>query len=875
MLFKGTESIGTLDWNAEKEHLEKIRDLYEKLFGTTDEADRKKIFAAIDEENKLASKFAIPNELDKLYKTLGFGDVNAYTSDERTVYTLDFPKNQAEKWAAIESERFLHPVFRLFQTELESVYEEKNRSMDSPDRAFYEAYAKALYPEHPYSTPTLGTMEHLKNPSLKKMYEFYNRYYCPNNMAIVAAGDFDSKEMLELIKKYFSVWQPKQMEAAQKFPLPPVDGIRRVNVQFEAEEAIIIGWLTVKNGDPDEDALTLMDMLISNRTAGILDLYLNQQQRVKNAGSYPSYENEAGSWQLYGSPKDGQSLEEVEALLMEVVTKIKNGEFEQSDIDAVITDMEVERKRGFEHNESRVGSMVASFASHQDWADEAGRLDRMKKLTKADVLRVAAKYLTDNRVVTTRTKGKPEIPTITKPEFTKIPIKPEHQSGFYEKIIAMSTVDIEPRWIAEGKDYQVREGAWGKLVAAKNPIHDLFSLSFTFDIGTDHEKELGYASRLWSLAGAGSLDAEAFRKKLYSLGSSMHFSVGDQRCSASISGLEAHYDETLALLRQKFMEPNIRPDDLEKMIVVELGERKDSKTNPDSQQAALREWAMHGKESAILKDLTNEELQKLDAGRLKTLLAGILDYRADVSYTGLRDIDDVVKSIAVDGRKYKNGYKYRPEEYVKPKKNRILFLHRDMVQSKVGMFTLDEKWNPRHWADYAFYSQYMGGGMSSVLFQEVRESRALAYVVGGGYGQGGRPKEWNLVSGGLGTQADKTVEGASLVRSLLANLPADQGRFAESKDAIEQAFRTSPLTYGQIPGTVHLWDEAGFDTDPRPDRMQAALKYELKDLERFSDKFKDKDWTIYILGNKERVDMKALSALGEIEMVELDSLYPY
>ncbi len=144
MLFKGTTSLGTLDWNAEKQHLQKIRDLYEKLFDTKDEVERKKIFGEIDEANKLAAKYGIPNELDKLFKTFGFSGINAYTSTERTVYTVDIPKNRVEAWAAIESERFLNPVFRLFQTELETVYEEKNRAMDNPQRVMYEAYSQAL-----------------------------------------------------------------------------------------------------------------------------------------------------------------------------------------------------------------------------------------------------------------------------------------------------------------------------------------------------------------------------------------------------------------------------------------------------------------------------------------------------------------------------------------------------------------------------------------------------------------------------------------------------------------------------------------------------------------------------------------------------------
>ena len=619
-----------------------------------------------------------------------------------------------------------------------------------------------------------------------------------------------------------------------------------------------------------------MDMLVDNSTTGIINLYLNQQQKVKSAGAYTSFDNDAGTWQMYGAPKDGQTLEQVEALLLEVVAKLKNGEFEQSDIDAVITDLEVSRKRSLEANGSRVATMVTSFGAYEDWEDTTAWLTNMQKLTKADVLRVAKKYLTGNRVVVTRTKGKPEILYIAKPEFTKIPIAPGRKSAFCDELLAMPAADLEPKWIAEGEDYLVREGKWGKLVAARNPIHDLFSLSFTFDRGWRHEKELRYASGLWNLAGAGDLDAEQFKKKLYALGSKMSFWSGEQTSGASISGLEKNFDETLALLTLRFTKPNLKPDDLKKMIQVQLGRRKDSKLNPGSQQGALRQWAQRGDESSVLNDLSNEELQALDTDRLEALFATVFDYRADVSYTGLRDIDDVVKSFVQAGKKYKKGYKRRPHRYVQPRKNTVLFLHRDMVQSKIGMFTADGTWNPSSWVHYNFFSRYMGGGMSSVLFQEVRESRAMAYVVGGGYRYGSRKRDGNIVVGGLGTQSDKTVEATTLVRDLLAQLPADKSRFEETRESIVQSFRTNPLTYSRIPGAVYHWERAGIKGgDPRPARMKAAMEYSLKDLERFAKRFEARDWIIYILGNKERVDLKSLGTLGEVKLVELDSLFPY
>ncbi|MEK7381988.1 MAG: insulinase family protein, partial [Elusimicrobiota bacterium] len=185
MFFKGTGELGTLDFAAEAPHLERIRALYEKLFKTKGEAPRAAVYKEIDEENVKASAFAVPNEISKFYRSIGGRGLNAFTSSEQTVYIVDIPSNRLEAWAAVEAERFQNPVFRLFQTEIETVYEEKNRAMDNAERIIGEEVERRLYKVHPYGQqPTLGSVEHLKNPSLAKMYAFEERWYVPNNMAI-------------------------------------------------------------------------------------------------------------------------------------------------------------------------------------------------------------------------------------------------------------------------------------------------------------------------------------------------------------------------------------------------------------------------------------------------------------------------------------------------------------------------------------------------------------------------------------------------------------------------------------------------------------------------------------------------------------------
>ncbi|MBI4424593.1 MAG: insulinase family protein, partial [Elusimicrobia bacterium] len=876
MLFKGSRSLGTLDFEKEKAHLDRIGVLYEQLFVSTATAEREAIYREIDAENLLASKYAIPNELDRLYNSLGFGGVNAYTTEERTVYTSEFPANRAEAWAAVESNRFAQPVFRLFQTEIETVYEEKNRSMDNAERILNEAMEARLYRRHPYGQRTvLGSIEHLKNPSLAKMYAYYAAQYRPENMAVLLSGDFDRERMLALIEKRFGGWRPGPAPPRRDWPLTPPEKTEKVEVRYEAEEKVAVSWPTVAVNHPDQDALDVMDMVMDNAQAGLVNLRLNQAQLVKAAGSYPRHRNDAGSWQLWAVPKKGQTLEEAEALLLETVAALKRGEFSEEDVRAVITDFEVSEKRKLESNDARVSMMVDAFAEREAWPQAVGKLDRLRAVTKADVLRVAGRYLGEGRVVGYRREGKQQPPSIKKPAFTKIELDPGRESAFFRSVMAIPAKPLEPRFLREGKDYVRRETPWGRLYASKNPINDLFGMTLVFDRGRKHERALCEALRLFELSGAGALSAEDFKRKLYGLGSTLSVGCGEQQVSVSVSGLEENLEETVKLVRGRFEAPNVSTDTLRRMIDVELGEHKDNKKNQGYVFMALSERAKRGKESSVLGQLTDAEVTRLELEPLKTLIRGLFAFRRDAMYVGTRQPEAVEPLLAWGGPPYRAPPPYEPRRWERVSKPAVLFVHRDQVQSNIGLFAPFEVYEPARAVDYLYYNSYMGGSMSGVIFQEVREARALAYASSGGLGAGERAGDETLVWGSLGTQADKSVEAATLLRKLLQRVPMSEGRFRETRKSVEEDFRTGVVTFREVPGAVYAWELRGIRGDPRPERFTRALRYEAKDLEDFARPFADKPFGVFILGDRARIERQALESLGEVVELKIDDLFPY
>ena len=575
MLFKGSRNFGTLDYEKEKLHLDKITELYEQHFHETDPEKRKEIYAQINAESQLAAQYGIPNELDKLYKTMAEQGLNAHTGAEETVYKVGLPANRLRQWAMIESERFAMPVFRLFQTELETVYEEKNRSMDNKGWIVIEAVGELLYKNHPYGQQTtIGTVEHLKNPSLRQMYEFYQTYYVPNNMAIHISGDIDSEEAIRIIDAHFSKWERKELPEPKTWEATPIQGVERVTVKYQAEEYVLLAFRTASQNHADAEALILIDMILDNATAGLINLNLNQGQKLRRAGSRPDMNNEYGAQFLWGIPKDEQSLEEVEQLLLKQIELIKKGEFEDWIIPAIVTDFKKSEKAGLESNGARVSAMRRSFLAYEDWDHAVEAIARMEKLTKADVVSVANRYFGDDYVAGYRVDEQHEVPSIEKPEIDKIEIDPTRQSDFVKKVLEMPVDEIEPVFVNPNEDYQIAEYADGvKLYYAKNPINDLFVLTISVDVGSRHNNKLRVAAQLLDKSGTPKFSAEDLKKEWYKLGSDFSFRVGSNETTISISGLDENFGASLALMMELLKNPTADDATLQELIKIILVNR--------------------------------------------------------------------------------------------------------------------------------------------------------------------------------------------------------------------------------------------------------------------------------------------------------------
>ena len=882
MNFKGTSRMGTLDWEKEKPHLDRITALYDELFVTTDPGKRAEIYKQIDAENQAANQYEAPNEFDSLYNAYGFKGLNAFTSDDQTTYMVDIPANRLETWAKVEAARFTDPVYRLFTTELEAVYEEKNRGMDNKARQSHEARRLAVYPQHPYGTqPTLGTVEHLKNPSLTKIYDWFRTWYVPGNMVVAVSGDFHAADAIAILEKHFGAFQAKPVAQAPSHPLEKPRGVKRVELKFEAEEQIDISWLTVAPTHPDADALKLADMMLANGKTGLIDVNINQAQLLQQAGASPEFLVDAGCENVVGIAKKGQTLEDAEKLLLAQVELLRQGSFSEDDMKAALTQFEIQQKQGLESNQARVSEMTEAFVHGRTWDWKVGEIDRMRRLSKADVVAAANTYFGGDYVVVCRRNGKPELPEIKKPGFTPVKIKADQHSQYYTAMLAEPAEPVEPRFVEAGRDYVSKDLRSGRLIHGKNPANDLFQLSFSIPIGTDTEPRLSMALSLLDFGGAGELDALAFKRRMYALGTSFTAGAGRQETTVTISGLDANLAQSIRLVREHFEKPTgATQADLAKLVERIIGSRSKQKNEAKAINAALGSWAQRGEQSDYLRQMRNDELSALDAASLLALARSVWDYPRTALYVGSLSPEDA--AAAADLAPFGAGFdamkpapRREPVRYVSPAKSRVLLVDKKAAQAAVGVYFADGTFDRTMVPVHRVYNEYMSGSMGGVVFQEVREARALAYDAGTFYVDAAWKDDGNLFLGVLGTQADKTLDAIEVLMRIVRDLPAAESRMDNTKRTIDETYRSSRIGFRRIPGSVLTWSRQGLDGDPRPWNWEQAKKLTLADLTGWASKWKTAPCTITIVGDKSKFDLAKLAEFGEVIEMKPDQIFAW
>ena len=881
MLFKGSKVFGTQNYEAEAPMLEQIDSLFEVYRTLTDPAQREAMYAKIDSVSYEASKLAIPNEYDKLMSLIGSQGSNAFTSEDVTCYIEEIPSNQVDNWARIQADRFRNCVFRGFHTELEAVYEEKNTCMADDTEKAIDALNAMLFPGHPYGTQTvIGTQDHLKNPSIRAIRKQKDTYYVPNNMAICMSGDFDPDQMVKTIKKYFGDWEPNpDLPRRKPFVAPALPGNQSADVNGFESEFVLMGWRIPGRSAEDAEYGNLASSIMMNGLAGLVDLNVVQKQKVLDVIVSPYDRADGSIFLIQGFPKNGQSLEEVEAILKEQANKLVSGDFSDELMAAACANYRLSIMHSMENNRSRAGLLLNNFIDGKTIQQAVDKARKSETLPKEELVSWASQFITPQNyaVVYKHTGPDPSVKRIEAPKITPIVTNRDKQSDFFQEIAAVEVEPLEPVFVDYTRDMTVDSYKGLTLLYKKNEKNDIATMTFWYDRGVETCPELDLGLDYLHFLGTPSMTPTQFAARMYSLASRWSMNVTDNVTNLTIHGLGEHTEEVLSMMVD--VTTNTVADE---KILAELKEdklraRADEMTKMGAINGALQRYTIYGPEYIKSSVLSNNRLRNITSEELLAAVRDLISCRHKILYYGPASLEEVKQMLSV-----LNADNLRPVERSFPKKRLTKEPKVFVAQYNSRQFNYTQYSNRGEsliveQAPYIeLFNEYYGSGMNSIVFQEMRESRALAYSAGAKLVRPSFTNDDYYFRATISSQNDKLRKAVEGFEDIIENLPESPENFEIAKQAILNRIRTVRVHGLSVLYNYMRTRDLGLDF-PR----EKLIYEKVGNLTMFDLLSTHQEWirgrTYYysITGDIKDMDMNFLRTLGPVKVVTPEEMFGY
>lgn len=886
MMFKGTDRIGTLDYESEKALLDSIAMKYDELAMTEDTAARARLQKEINELSIRSSEYVIPNEFNRLINRFGGSGLNAATSYDATIYFNTFSPQYMVQWAEINSERLINPVFRLFQSELETVYEEKNMYGDFIGGQVMDTLMARYFGPHPYAYPIIGSTKNLKNPRLTEMHKFFEDYYVASNMALILSGDFDAQQVMPILEKAFSRIRSGNAPKQEKVMLPPFNGRETMKVKFPIPfiKAMGLGFRGVSANHEDQVALNIAVNLLNNANGtGYLDK-LMVEHKLMGALAINESMNEAGILAVAIMPKLLiQSYSSAEKMVWDEINRVKNGDFS----DEMFNSLKLEQKRQYasslENIDSRATIMMNLFSQGKSWNDYLNEVARIESITKEDVVRVAQKYFSNNYLCVTKSTGKYPKDNLPKPAFSPVvPRNADASSSYAKQLEKIPEQQVAPRIIDFEKDVKTSKlTPLVTLYTTPNPLNDIFTLNISYGIGALEQPELMQLTNYLQLLGTESLSFEQFRSRLQSIGSTLAFDVTPDAFVMKVTGFDNHIDETMELVGDFIRHAKADDKKLRQIVDDAKVSEKAFFKSGHNVASALLEQVKYGDQSRYLRKLSLSQIKKLKGKDMLAIYDKVRSVQCDLHYCGTLPVEKVIGTIRqhlpLERTTVASNSPYYRElkQYDRPT---VFFIDMpDMAQSIVYGYVkgdpVDDKAS-RHAS--RLFSVYFGGDMSSLMFQEIREFRSFAYRTSGRYQL---PNHAHKGTAGsftamLSTQSDKTLDALGVLDSLIREMPLKPERMEAVKQTLVNRINNDYPPFRNLSEKVASARMEGFDRDPAEEFLRDIATMDMQDISRFyREQISGRPVVYVIAGNRKHIDMKKLAEYGTIIKVKKKDIY--
>ena len=881
MLFKGTDKYGSLDWVKEKPELDKIDALYEQYNKTTDVAKRKEIYHRIDSVSGVASKYAIANEYDKMMSSMGAQGTNAFTSFEQTVYTDDVPASAIDKYLAVQAERFRNPILRIFHTELEAVYEEKNRGLDADGNKVFEKLFAELFKNHNYGLQTtIGTIEHLKNPSLVEIRKYFNKYYVPNNMGVIMSGDFNPDVMIKKVEGTFGYMQNKPLAKYAFQPEQPITAPLTTEIVGPDAENVTIGFRLPGNKSKDVLLAELVGQILTNGKAGLMDLNLVKKQKLLGASASAFTLIDYGVLFMQGRPTLGQSLEDVKTLMLGEIENLKKGNFDDNLITSIINNQKKSKIQATETYGSRASDLMDAFTSELDWQQQVAYTDQLSKLTKKDIVAFANKYFGQNYVVILKRKGEnKDIVKVDKPPITPVETNRNAQSAFVKQVNAMPATAVAPVWLDYNKDLQKSKIGPAELLYVQNKDNSLFRLRYRFEKGTWNDKKLSLAAQYLQFLGTDKMSAEEITKAFYKIACSFTVSASTEFTTVTIEGLQENFETAVQLFEDLLQNCKGDEDALKSLKARLIKSRTDAKANKGAIMNGLVSYARYGEKNPFNYTMSDEELNYTAAKELVAILHNLNNVEHKILYYGplnLNQLTGRLQTMHPLPVGFKDATAKASFTYTEQTRNQVLFADYNMVQSEIRWVRNTAPYSADKEPVIDIFNNYFGGGMSGLVFQTIRESKALAYSTFAFYAKPDKKEDPFYTLAYVGSQADKFSESVVAMNELLNDLPDVEGNIKNARAGIKKDIETERITQDAIIFNYLAAQRKGLNEDIRKKTYAAVDKISYKELKQFHTEYiANKPYTYAIVASDKKLSEEDMKKFGEVKKLSLEQIFGY
>ena len=813
-------------------------------YGTSNPERRRVLYHEIDSISQLAAQYNIPNEYDKLMAGIGGQGTNAYTSTDVTCYTEDIPANEVDRWARIQADRFQNMVIRGFHTELEAVYE---------------------------------------NPSITNIKNYFNNYYCPNNVAICMAGDFDPDEVIAILERHFGSWKPNYNLTRPEFaPLKPIVAPIDTTVMGQEAEFVALGWRFGAGNSLQCDTVDIIAEMLSNGTAGLMDLNLNQPMKLMYSGAYSDMMTDYSMLMLLGYPNEGQSLEEVRKLMLGELAKLRAGNFDDDLLVSVVNNNKLNYLRALDNNGARTRQLVNAFINHVDWAQEVGKLDRMAGMTKDQIVAFANRYLNNNFVCVYKRMGEDTTAKkIDKPAITPIPTNRDKQSDFVRNILSETVEPIQPQFVDYSKEMTV--GQTSKklpLLYKHNDLDDLFQLTYKYDFGNTADNRYDLALSYMDYLGTKKMSATEFKQRLYKLACNISMVVRDNETYLSLSGLSENMPEALKLAEDLMQNAQVDQEAYNSLVDLLIKARNDAKTNQEECFNRLNEYGMYGPRNEYTNIMSEQQLRDTKPAELINLVKGLKDMQHTVVYYGpmtekelnncLSKVHKTKKNLAAVpvGTPYMEQTTPRTEILLAPYEAKNIYM--------IQYHNEGTQWEPEHAATINLFNEYFGGSMNAIVFQELREARGLAYSAAAYYRQPYEMGHPEYAMTYIITQNDKMMDCINEFNNIVGTIPQSEAAFALAKESLMKKLASRRTVRSGVLSSYMAAKRLGLDYDINSVVFNALPNLKLNDIVNFEqNSMANKPYRYLILGDEKELDMDALEKIGPIRRLTLEEIFGY